>query len=69
MNTWRNRMNNYLPYDTETCPICGGKIKHPYTGSVTSEQIEEDSNTCLLMEVCDEGGSCLGYVPICRGEK
>ena len=61
-------MNNYLPYDTETCPICGGKIKHPYTGSVTSEQIEEDFNTCILVEVCDEYGSCLGYVAYCKKE-
>lgn len=63
-----NESLNYLPYDTEKCPICGGKIKHPYTGSVTLEQIEEDSICCLLTEVCDEAGSCLGYIPICRGK-
>ena len=54
---------------TETeCPICGGRIKHQYTGNVTSEQLEEDMNTCLWMEVTDESRSCLGFRPICRGE-
>lgn len=48
------------------CPICGGKIKHPYTGSVSIEQIEEDILTCIWMEVVDEGDSCLGYTPICK---
>ena len=54
-------------YETE-CPICGGKIKHPYTGLVSSEQIEEDLNSCIWMEVIDEGDSTIGYTPICKGE-
>ena len=48
------------------CPICGGKIKHPYTGLVTSEQIDEDIKSCIWMEVCDEADGCLGYTPICK---
>lgn len=52
---------------TETrCPVCGGRIKHEYTGNVTSEQLDEDMNTCLWMEVTDEGRGCLGYTPICK---
>ena len=47
-------------------PGVWGRIKHPYTGEVTSEQIEEDMNCCQWMEVCDEGDGCLGYTPICR---
>ena len=58
----------YLPYDTKVCPRCGGKIKHPYTGEVTSEQIDEDINTCLLMEVIDENDNTLGYEAICKHE-
>ena len=50
----------------QICPVCGGKIKHPRTGEVTSEQLEEDMNCCQWMEVCDEGDGCLGYTPICR---
>ena len=48
------------------CPICGGKIKHEYTGNVTSEQMEEDFNSCLWMECIDEGGGTIGYQPICK---
>lgn len=48
------------------CPICGGKIKHPYTGTVSIEQIEEDIFTCIWMEVCDGGGGTIGYTPICK---
>ena len=48
------------------CPLCGGKIKHPYTGSVTSEQMEEDFNSCLWGECIDEGRSTIGYTPICK---
>lgn len=59
----------YLPYDTKVCPHCGGKIKHPYTGEVTSEQIDEDMNTCLLIEVIDESDSTLGYEAICKKEE
>ena len=44
----------------------GVKLNTPYTGEVTSEQIEEDMNCCQWMEVCDEGDGCLGYTPICR---
>lgn len=53
----------------DVCPICGGRIKHPYTGHVSSEQIDEDINSCLWMEVIDEGRSTLGYTPICRGKR
>ena len=54
---------------TETrCPTCGGRIKHQYTGYVTSKQLDEDLNTCLWMEVADEGRSCLGFRPICRSK-
>ncbi len=58
--------HEYLPYDTKVCPHCGGKIKHPYTGEVTSEQIDEDINTCLLIEVIDEYDNTLGYEAICK---
>ena len=61
-------LNNGLYHDfyQTTCPICGGKIKHPYTGSVTSEQLEEDNNCCLWVEVIDESDSTVGYRPVCR---
>ena len=59
-------MEVYYTGNGDICPVCGGKIKHPYTGEVTSEQIEEDMNCCQWMEVCDEGDGCLGYTPICR---
>ena len=70
MTTWDNK----VPYEQEyyysgceeICPVCGGRIKHPYTGAVSSEQLDEDSECCLWMEVCDEGDGCLGYTPICR---
>ena len=52
--------NLYHDYNEVVCPICGGKIKHPYTGSVSIEQLEEDSNCCLWGEVIDEGGSTVG---------
>lgn len=61
-------MTEYLQYNTTVCPVCGGKIKHPYTGNVTSEQIGEDLTTCQLIEVCDESGGSLGYHAICRNE-
>lgn len=48
------------------CPLCGGKIKHQHTGSITPEQMEEDSSSCLWMECIDEGRSTIGYTPICR---
>lgn len=51
------------------CPTCGGKIKHPYTGDVTAEQLDEDISCCLWIEVTDESRSCLGYHPICRNFK
>ena len=59
-------MKVYYTGNGDICPVCGGRIKHPYTGEVTSEQIEEDMNCCQWMEVCDEGDGCLGYTPICR---
>lgn len=60
----------YLPYNTTICPICGGKIKHPYTGQVTDEQLQEDINTCQLIEVIDENNNTLGYQALCKkGEK
>lgn len=61
--------NLYHDYNEATCPICGGKIKHPYTGSVSIEQLEEDSNCCLWGEVIDEGGITVGYHPICKNFK
>ena len=48
------------------CPLCGGKIKHEYTGIVTSEQMEEDSNSCLWGECIDGGRGTIGYKPICK---
>lgn len=48
------------------CPLCGGKIKHPYTGHVITEEIEEDFESCLWMEHVDEGRSTIGYTPICK---
>ena len=59
-------MKVYYNGNSDICPVCRGKIKHPYTGVVTSEQSEEDMNCCLWMEVCDKGDGCLGYTPICR---
>ena len=59
-------MEVYYTGNGDICPVCGGRIKHPCTGEVTSEQIEEDMNCCQWMEVCDEGDGCLGYTPICR---
>ena len=56
----------YHDYDCVTCPLCGGKIKHPYTGEVTIEQLEEDSKCCQWMEVIDESDSTIGWTPICR---
>ena len=53
-------MEVYYTGNGDICPVCGGRIKHPYTGEVTSEQIEEDMNCCQWMEVCDEGDGCLG---------
>ena len=59
-------IDNLYDGTSDMCPICGGKIKHPYTGHVTSEQLDEDFNTCQWMEVTDESRSCLGFRPICR---
>lgn len=59
-------MRDNLYEGGDICPICGKRIKHPYTGSVTSEQMEEDWNTCQWMEVIDEGRSTIGYQPICK---
>jgi len=53
-------------YDYPFCPVCGGKIKHPYTGEVTLDQLKEDSDTCIWGEVIDEHDNTLGYVPYCR---
>lgn len=64
-----NCRNKYLPYDTTICPICGGKIKHPYTGQVTDEQLQEDIDTCQLIEVIDENDNTLGYHAICKRRK
>lgn len=58
--------NIYYTGASDVCPVCGGRIKHPYTGLVTSEQLEEDEKCCIWMEVCDEGDGCLGYTPICK---
>ena len=60
-------MDLYEGIETK-CPICDGRIKHQYTGNVTSEQLDEDLHTCLWMEVTDESRSCLGFRPICRGK-
>lgn len=56
----------YYDYNETVCPVCGRRIKHPYTGEVTSEQIDEDINCCLWGEVIDESNSTVGYRPICR---
>lgn len=56
----------YYDYNETVCPICGGKIKHPYTGEVTIEKLEEDNNTCLWIEVINEDGDCEGYYPACK---
>lgn len=61
-------MDNLYTGTEKRCPICGGKIKHPYIGLITSEQIEKDFESCLWIEVTDESRSCLGYRPICRKE-
>ena len=56
----------YYSGEDNICPICGGKIKHPYTGSVSIEQIEEDILTCIWREVSDEYRGTIGYTPICK---
>ena len=56
----------YFDYHEGVCPICGGRIKHPYTGLVTMEQIEEDARCCQWIEVVDEGGGTIGFRPICK---
>jgi hypothetical protein len=48
------------------CPICGGKIIHPYIGLVTSEQLDEESKCCTWGEVIDEGDSTIGFIPQCK---
>ena len=62
-------MKVYYTGNGDICPVCGGKIKHPCTGEVTSEQLEEDMNCCQWMEVYDEYDGFLGYIPICRNEE
>lgn len=57
--------NIYYPYGLNICPVCGGAIKHPYTGDVSMDQIEEDLNTCQWIECIDENNYTLGYQPIC----
>ena len=38
-------MEVYYTGKGDVCPVCGGgKIKRPYTGEGTSEQLEEDMN-------------------------
>ena len=58
----------YYDYNEQVCPICGSKIKHPYTGLVTPEQLEEDEKSCIWIEVVDEGRGTIGYSPICRNK-
>ena len=55
--------------NSKVCPLCGNKIIHPYTGYVTSEQLDEEFNSCIWIECVDEGGSTIGYNPICRFNK
>lgn len=59
-------MDNLYDGTGSVCPICGGRIKHPYTGLISVEQIEEDSKCCQWIEVVDETRSCLGFRPICK---
>ena len=60
--------NHGVYYDgrSKVCPICGGKIIHPYTGYVTSEQLDEEIASCTWCEVIDEGDSTIGYTPCCK---
>ena len=60
--------NHGVYYDgrSKICPICGGKIIHPYTGYVTSEQLDEEIACCTWCEVIDEGDSTIGYTPCCK---
>lgn len=60
--------NHDVYYDgmSKICPVCGGKIIHPYTGHVTSEQLDEEMNCCIWGEVIDEGDSTIGYIPYCK---
>lgn len=57
----------YFDGNSKICPICGGKIIHSYTGLVTSEQLEEESKSCIWIECIDEGRSTIGYMPCCKG--
>ena len=63
----RSEENMYFDGKSKICPICGGKIIHPYTGLVTSEQLEEESKSCIWIECVDEGGGTIGYTPCCKG--
>lgn len=64
----QNYQNTFLyqDYDQDWCPICGGKIVHPLTGEVSSEDLEEDSKYCHWIEVQDENDNTLGYHAICN---
>ena len=44
------------------------KNKAPLHWECTSEQLDEDFNTCQWMEVTDESRSCLGFRPICTAD-
>lgn len=61
-------INHDVYYDGrgKICPVCGGKIIHPYIGLVTSEQLDEESKCCTWGEVIDEGDSTIGFVPQCK---
>lgn len=58
----------FVDYYTRVCPYCGGPCKHPYTGLVTEEQLEEDFNSCIIQEIINEAGSTVAYTVQCKKE-
>lgn len=58
----------YFDGRSKTCPICGGKIVHPFTGLLeNTSQLDDEINNCVWIEVVDEGRSTIGYSPCCKG--
>lgn len=45
--------------DDEVCPTCGGKLYFDWDD-------EQQLDSCIKSECCDEGGGTTGYVAICR---
>lgn len=55
-------------YETKICPNCGNVAKHPHTGLVSSEMLNEDSRACLILEEIDDSEGTTGYCIVCHRE-